>query len=300
MLMGPARVFLMDEISTGLDSSTTFHICKYLSQMVRISGTTTVISLLQPTPETYDLFDDIILLSEGHIIYQGPRENVLEFFERAGFKCPKRKGVAEFLQEVTSKKDQEQYWFRKDNRAYNYVSALDFVEDFKSFDVGKKLQADLKLPYKKSKDVSRAFATKKYGATNRELFKACLSREWLLIKRCYPFYVLKIVLVTLASVLALTVFIKKEMPAGRVQDGEKFLGAVYFGIVSLVFTAMVEQVMFVMRLPVFFKQRDSLFYPSWAFGLPILLLRIPLTIIETGLWVALTYYEIGFAPVPSR
>ena len=67
----------MDEISTGLDSSTTFQIIKYMRQMVQIMDVTMVISLLQPAPETFDLFDDIILLSEGQIVYQGPRENVL-------------------------------------------------------------------------------------------------------------------------------------------------------------------------------------------------------------------------------
>lgn len=90
----------MDEISTGLDSSTTFQIVKSLGQITSILGGTTVISLLQPAPETYNLFDDIILLSDGHIVYQGPREHVLEFFESMGFKCPDRKGVADFLQEV--------------------------------------------------------------------------------------------------------------------------------------------------------------------------------------------------------
>jgi ABC-type multidrug transport system ATPase subunit len=61
---------------------------------------TAVVALLQPAPETYELFDDIILLSEGQIVYQGPWEHVLEFFESTGFKCPERKAVADFLQEV--------------------------------------------------------------------------------------------------------------------------------------------------------------------------------------------------------
>jgi ABC-type multidrug transport system ATPase subunit len=100
MLVGPERVLLMDEISNGLDSSTTFQIMKSLQQYVHILNGTALISLLQPAPETYDLFDDIILLSDGYIVYQGPRENVLEFFEYMGFKCPERIGVADFLQVV--------------------------------------------------------------------------------------------------------------------------------------------------------------------------------------------------------
>lgn len=38
------------------------------------------------------------------------RAQVLPFFESMGFKCPPRKGVADFLQEVTSRVDQAQYW----------------------------------------------------------------------------------------------------------------------------------------------------------------------------------------------
>jgi ABC-type multidrug transport system ATPase subunit len=100
MLVGPAKALFMDEISTGLDSSTTFQIVNSLKQYVHILDGTAVISLLQPAPETYDLFDDIILLSDGYIVYQGPRPQVIEFFESMGFKCPDRKGVADFLQEV--------------------------------------------------------------------------------------------------------------------------------------------------------------------------------------------------------
>lgn len=100
MLVGPARALFMDEISTGLDSSTTFQIVNSIRQSIHILQGTALISLLQPAPETYDLFDDIMLLSDGQIVYQGPRENVLEFFEHMGFRCPERKGVADFLQEV--------------------------------------------------------------------------------------------------------------------------------------------------------------------------------------------------------
>jgi ABC-type multidrug transport system ATPase subunit len=78
-----------------------FKFVKSLKQNIHILQGAAVISLLQPSPETFDLFDDVILLSDGKIVYQGPREHVLEFFESMGFKCPERKGVADFLQEVS-------------------------------------------------------------------------------------------------------------------------------------------------------------------------------------------------------
>lgn len=102
LLVGPARVLFMDEISNGLDSSTTYQIIKYLRHSTCSLDGTTLISLLQPAPETYELFDDVILLCEGQIVYQGPRDNVLDFFSYMGFRCPQRKNVADFLQEVCS------------------------------------------------------------------------------------------------------------------------------------------------------------------------------------------------------
>ncbi|KAG8087776.1 hypothetical protein GUJ93_ZPchr0010g11308 [Zizania palustris] len=100
MLVRISRCFFMDDISTGLDSSTTFEIMKFLQQTAHLMDITMVISLLQPPPETFELFDDIILLCEGQIVYHGPRENATDFFETIGFKCPSKKNVADFLQEI--------------------------------------------------------------------------------------------------------------------------------------------------------------------------------------------------------
>ena len=69
---------------------------------------TILCALLQPQPESYDLFDDVLLMAEGSIIYHGPRTEIVAFFQSCGFTCPERKGVPDFLQEVTSKKDQVQ------------------------------------------------------------------------------------------------------------------------------------------------------------------------------------------------
>jgi ABC-type multidrug transport system ATPase subunit len=100
MIVGPTKTFFMDEISTGLDNSTTFQIVKCMQQIAHLIEATILVSLLQPDPETFDFFDDIIFLSEGQIAYQGLREHVLKFFESCEFKCLERKGTADFLQEV--------------------------------------------------------------------------------------------------------------------------------------------------------------------------------------------------------
>ena len=100
MIVGPMKVLFMDEISTGLDSSTTFSIVRSLRRYTHEMSASVMISLLQPAPESFNLFDDVLLLSEGQVVYHGPIAHVTEFFELCGFKSPERKGIADFLQEV--------------------------------------------------------------------------------------------------------------------------------------------------------------------------------------------------------
>ncbi|GFS44954.1 pleiotropic drug resistance 12 [Actinidia rufa] len=298
MLVGPARALFMDEISTGLDSSTTFQIVNSIRQSIHILQGTAIISLLQPAPETYDLFDDIILLSDGQTVYQGPRENVLEFFEHMGFKCPERKGVADFLQEVTSRKDQEQYWANKDD-PYSFVTVKEFAEAFQSFHVGRKLGDELAVPFDKTTGHPAALTTEKYGVNKKELLKACTSREYLLMKRNSFFYIFKM---TYAYGIHNNdgISLRTEMTKKTVEDGGIFMGALFFTLTMIMFNGYTEITLSIMKLPVFYKQRDFLFFPAWAYSLPTWILKIPVTFVEVGSWVFLTYYVIGFDPDPGR
>ena len=52
MVVGPAKVLMMDAISTGLDSSTTFLIVNCLKNFCHFMDATVCVSLLQPPPGT--------------------------------------------------------------------------------------------------------------------------------------------------------------------------------------------------------------------------------------------------------
>ncbi|GER36587.1 pleiotropic drug resistance protein [Striga asiatica] len=299
MIVGPANALFMDEISTGLDSSTTYQIVNILRQQVHIMKGTALISLLQPAPETYNLFDDIVLLSDGQIVYQGPREQVLDFFESMGFKCPQRKGVADFLQEVTSKKDQAQYWASKDE-PYRFISVSEFAEAFQSSPVGRTLEDELAVPFDKKKSHPAALTTKMFGLGKKELLKACTEREILLMKRNSFVFFFKIFQITMVSFIAMSVFFRTEMKKDTVGDAGIYTGALFFAVIMIMFNGLSELAMTINKLPVFYKQRDMFFFPAWTYGLPSCLLKIPVTLIEVAIWTFLTYYTIGLDPNITR
>ena len=63
---------------------------------------TAMVTLLQPSYETYCLFDNVIVLSRGQVAYQGPREEALQYFADLGYHCPPNINPAEFLRMATT------------------------------------------------------------------------------------------------------------------------------------------------------------------------------------------------------
>ncbi|GAB2293500.1 transcription factor [Dionaea muscipula] len=299
MIVGPTKTLFMDEISTGLDSSTTYQIVKCLQQIAHQTDATILMSLLQPAPETFELFDDIILLAEGQIVYQGPRDHVVEFFESCGFRCPERKGIADFLQEVTSKKDQWQYWFDK-SKPYKYISVTEFVNLFNHFHVGIRLADELSVPYDKALSHKAALVFQRYSVPFKELLKTSLDKEWLLFRRNLFVYIFRVIQIVTVAIIVSTVFLRTHMHSRNEQDGALYIGALSFSLIINMFNGFAEMSMTIMRLPVFYKHRDLLFHPAWTFTLPTFLLGIPVSIYESIIWLGVTYYSVGFAPEASR
>lgn len=68
----------------------------------------------------------------------------------------------------------------------------------------------------------------------------------------------------------------------------------------MIFNGFSELPLMISRLPVFYKQRDNLFYPAWAWSFTSWILRVPYSVIEALIWAAVVYYSVGFAPAAGR
>ncbi|RWR92141.1 ABC transporter-like protein [Cinnamomum micranthum f. kanehirae] len=299
MVVGPRKTLFMDEISTGLDSSTTYQVVKCIRNFAHKMEGTVLMALLQPAPETFDLFDDIILLSEGHIIYQGGREHVLDFFKSLGFKLPPRKGVADFLQEVTSKKDQGQYWFDH-SKPHVFLPVSEIADAFKRSQYGREINTTLTVPYNKEKALPSSLAMTKYAVSKKELLKACFSRELLLLSRHRFLYIFKTCQVAFVGFVACTMFLRTRLHPIDEMNGNLYLSCLFFGLVHIMFNGLSELPIMIGRLPVFYKQRNNSFHPAWAYSIPSWLLRVPYSIIEAVVWSCVVYYTVGFAPSAGR
>ncbi|XP_028200331.1 ABC transporter G family member 39-like isoform X5 [Glycine soja] len=161
---------------------------------------------------------------------------------------------------------------------------------------GQNLGEELASPFDRSKSHPNVLTTKKYGVNKKELLRACASREFLLMKRNSFVYIFKVTQLIYLAIITTTLFLRTKMHRDTVEDGGAYMGALFFAVTVAMFNGISELNMAIMKLPVFYKQRDLLFYPAWAYSLPPWILKIPITLIEVAIWEGISYYAIGFDP----
>ncbi|KAM4811010.1 broad substrate specificity ATP-binding cassette transporter ABCG2-like [Urocitellus parryii] len=98
LITDPSILFL-DEPTTGLDSSTAnaiFLLLKNISEQ----GRTIIFSFHQPQNSIFKLFDSLTLLASGKLMYHGPAQKALEYFESAGYHCELLNNPSDFFLDV--------------------------------------------------------------------------------------------------------------------------------------------------------------------------------------------------------
>ncbi|GJN37634.1 hypothetical protein PR202_gb26609 [Eleusine coracana subsp. coracana] len=101
-LIASPSVIFADEPTTGLDAFQAEKVMETLRKLAE-DGHTVICSIHQPRGSVYSKFDDIVLLSEGEVVYMGPaKEEPLSYFASLGYQCPDHMNPAEFLADLIS------------------------------------------------------------------------------------------------------------------------------------------------------------------------------------------------------
>lgn len=68
LVLFPFQILFVDEPTSGLDAFTAYSIVEQLSKVAH-RGCAVLCTIHQPSSETFELFDSVILLKEGMYIY---------------------------------------------------------------------------------------------------------------------------------------------------------------------------------------------------------------------------------------
>ncbi|KAJ3106042.1 ATP-binding cassette sub- G member 1 [Phlyctochytrium bullatum] len=91
------KVLFLDEPTSGLDTFTAFSVIHTLRDLAHSRGQTYIATIHQPSSQLFRLFDDLLLLSEGRVMYYGKTLDAVPYFKSHGFPCPTRSNPADYF-----------------------------------------------------------------------------------------------------------------------------------------------------------------------------------------------------------
>lgn len=84
-LINDPPILFCDEITTGLDSYSAAHVINTLRRVAH-SGKIVICTIHQPASGLFDQFQEVILLTNGRLAYQGPVSLVNDIFKKYDLK----------------------------------------------------------------------------------------------------------------------------------------------------------------------------------------------------------------------
>lgn len=103
LVTSPSILFL-DEPTSGLDGFNAFNVVECLMRLARVYNRTIIFTIHQPRSNIVSMFDKLLLLSDGDLIYSGPLTDCSRYFESIGFICPTGYNIADYLIDITNEK----------------------------------------------------------------------------------------------------------------------------------------------------------------------------------------------------
>lgn len=308
MLVGGQSVFLCDEISTGLDSAATFDITKSLKSWTRSLGGSAVVALLQPPPEVVELFDNVLVLQDGRLVYHGPRVALLPYFQDIGFQCPKSVDPAEFVIDVVSGRG-AQYLVQtldadKPAPSKPPRQAIQFEECFRKSALYKQVQASVKtirntrqsvINGDKLQSIAHLIAkdgsASKYGAGFFESLMLLLARQKKIWIRDRELVFGKIVEAVLVGLLLGIIYLNCNW---------KIYLRMLFFVVAIFQRQAWQQITISFQVRnVFYKQRSRHFFRTIAYTIAESLVQIPLNLVVSFSLCVIFYFMSGLARTAS-
>ncbi|WVQ75296.1 hypothetical protein IAR50_004912 [Cryptococcus sp. DSM 104548] len=100
LVTGPSILFL-DEPTSGLDSYNAYNVIESLRQLAKDYKRTVIFTIHQPQSNIVALFDRLLLLAKGQLVYSGETVKAQAHFEGLGHVCPQGYNIADYLIDLT-------------------------------------------------------------------------------------------------------------------------------------------------------------------------------------------------------
>jgi ABC-type multidrug transport system permease subunit len=281
LITTPSILFL-DEPTSGLDSVASLQVVSLLKTYAQKHKVIVVASIHQPSAATFQLFDKLLLLSQGQTCYFGSVSEVSSYFSSLNLPVPNLMNLSEHILNLTNtdfnSDDHEEHVYAQ--RLLGIQSAWrTYAKEnhFEASDFGK--------------SVSFAGSQRSGLAHDLGIPITLLHRLFIKSYRDIVTYWIRVAMYMGLAVMMGTVWLQLN-PVQK--DIQSFVNALFFGSAFLSFMAVAYVPAFLEDRAIFVKERANGLCGPPAFVVSNFLIGLPFLFLISILFAGVTYGLVGF------
>ncbi|CDW72976.1 abc transporter family protein [Stylonychia lemnae] len=272
-------LIILDEPTSGLDSFRSVQIIKLLNKLAR-KGKTVISSIHSPNSEGFMLFDKLIILSDGHIIFQGQAKLAHEYFCQIGFQCPTFQNPADYYMKTFS----QSYPLNDlDQRKIDLLK--------QSYEI--KISEAIALECEELKLLKPQFQNIQENTSFRIQLINLISRNKSQALRDPKHYRARLIQAIYTALLIVMLY-HKITASDNQNNHMDLVGAIYYSCQNTVLQNLLASVMmFYPERRIFLKESSQNLYSIYAYYLSKLTLEIPFLILQACITSIVIYFGLG-------
>ncbi|KAG4395178.1 hypothetical protein AAZX31_20G161800 [Glycine max] len=294
MLVNPS-LLILDEPTSGLDSTAAHRLVLTLGSLAK-KGKTVITSVHQPSSRVYQMFDKVVVLTEGQCLYFGKGSDAMRYFQSVGFAPSFPMNPADFLLDLAngvchvdgqSEKDKPNI---KQSLIHSYNTVL-----------GPKVKAacmDTANVPTKNTHPWRSNSSKEFRRSNRVGFLDWFYQFSILLQRSLKerkhesFNTLRVCQVIAAALLAGLMWWHSDYRNIQDRLGLLFFISIFWGV----FPSFNSVFAFPQERTIFMKERASGMYTLSSYFMARIVGDLPMELILPTIFLIVTYWMGGLKP----
>ena len=233
-----------------------------MGEVTRLKKNIKLVSLLQPPPETVALFDEIILLDKGRILFAGPVDKVTSYFKSLGYQQPDRMDLADWLQSLPTKDGANYMAPSVGGQERKHLTNDEFFQKFNESEELKVILAKLEIPVSREKMsfMENPMFRQRYANTALRSIQILFKREFTLWWRDVYARRARLFQDLFMGIIVGTVFWQTD-------DPQTAMGVIFQCVFFISLGAMLKVGPQIDVRGIFYKEQDANFYTAWTYVL---------------------------------
>lgn len=282
-LITSPRILFLDEPTSGLDSAASFEVMSFVRGIARRHKIIVIASIHQPSTTTFELFDKLLLLSQGKTAYNGPVSEVQIYFSSIGHEIPLYMNPAEFVIQLVNTD-----FARDQDKAFEDLRTIQ--DTWRKSDNSALIVRELDS----STDDAPVADTEDPGSANPLLITLTLiHRSFIKSHRDVVAYGIRIAMYMGLAILMGTVWLRLDTDQSNINA---FTNAIFFGGAFMSFMAVAYIPAYLEDRQMFIKERMNGFYGPTSFMIANFVIGLPYLFLITILFSVIAYWLSNFRP----